>query len=124
IFLKSGSSGTATNTNGEFVFKIPTEEKSDSLVVSSIGYERIAIVLATASDQITVRLVPAIVQLNDVLVQANKQTGLDFLQEVLERIPQNYDTSATQLIAFYREKIQLGDRELAHTEAVVDIYKQ
>lgn len=124
IFLKSGSSGTATNTNGEFVFKIPTEDKSDSLVVSSIGYERTAIVLATASDQITVRLVPAIVQLNDVLVQANKQTGLDFLQEVLERIPQNYDTSATQLIAFYREKIQLGDRELAHTEAVVDIYKQ
>ena len=124
IFLKSGSSGTASNANGEFVFKILTEGWNDSLVVSSIGYERKSVALATARDRISVRLEPSVVQLSDVVVTANKQTGLDFLKEVLERIPQNYDTSATQLIAFYREKIQLGDRELAHTEAVVDIYKQ
>ena len=42
------------------------------------------------------------------------------MKEVLEKIPQNFDTTDTQFTAFYRENVWMGDVELAFSEAVLE----
>lgn len=122
IQLKSKAIGTASNSEGEFVFKIPKTQMNDTLLISCVGYKTMSRPVGnTAGSSLLIRLLPSVFLLGEVVVTA--ETGLDFLKKVVARIPTNYDTSATQLTAFYRENIWLGDFELSFTEAVLDIHK-
>jgi hypothetical protein len=121
IQLKSGTIGTATNTEGEFIFKIPQNLSTDTLLVSSIGYKTVEKPLKSLGLSISVALQPAVVELAEVTVNAD--TGLDMIKKAIDRIPVNYDTSNVQLTAFYRENLWLDTLELSFAETVVDIYK-
>jgi len=121
IYLRAGTTGTATNTVGEFVFKYREAQLGDTLVVSCIGYRHYRQPLRALGNTLTVALEPAVVALAGVTVKA--RTGLDILKEVIDRIPQNYDTSTVEYAAFYRENVWLGDVELSQAEAVLDIYR-
>ena len=121
IQIKSKGIGTASNLDGEFVFKIPATQAYDTLLVSCIGYKTSFLPVRSAGLKVAIRLTPSVLQLGEVTVTA--ESGLDFLKKVVARIPENYDTSKTQLTAFYRENIWLGDFELSFTEAVLDIQK-
>jgi hypothetical protein len=118
--MKSGSPGVSSNTHGAFIFKLPEEAMSDTVIISCIGYQTLHITVAKLRSIESIELSPAIIELQEVSV--NAQSGLDILKEALARIPQNYDTSATQLTAFYRENVWLGDFQIAYTEAVLDVY--
>lgn len=119
--LKQAGSGTASNSTGEFVFKIKAASLEDTLIVSCIGYEQLKTKLYTTEKVLYIELKPAVIELATVTVKA--QTGLDILKKALARIPENYDTSDVQFTAFYRENIFLGGFELNYTEAVLDIYR-
>lgn len=121
IQLKSRSIGTATNSEGEFIFKIPESLSRDTLLISCIGYKTAEKPLRSMGLNISIALEPATVVLAEVTVNAS--TGLDILKKALAKIPENYDTSDVQLTAFYREQLRLGDFELAHSESVLDIHK-
>jgi hypothetical protein len=121
IRLKSGTSGTATNTHGEFIFKFPESSQRDTLVISCIGYKPVKYSLQTISKNVSIVLEPAVVELAQITVKAS--TGLDILREAIQKIPQNYDTSDVQLTTFYRENVWLGDFEVAYTEAILDIFR-
>jgi hypothetical protein len=71
--------------------------------------------------KILIALEPASVVLAEVTV--NAETGLDLLKKALAKIPENYDTSAVQFTAFYREQLKLADFELSYSESVLDIYR-
>ena len=122
VYLKAQSTGTVSNAAGEFVLKIPETSASDILVVSSVGYKTSHTAIPS-QNRTTLRLYlePIAIQLNEVTV--NVETGLSLIKKVLAKIPENYDTSAAQLTAFYREHLWLGDYELAFNESVLDIYK-
>lgn len=121
VQLSSTSTGTVTNTKGEFIFKIPESHSRDTLSISCVGYKPLTMALASIGLNISLELEPAIVQLAEVTVTA--QSGLDMLKTALSRIPENYDTADVELTAFYREDLKLGDFELAFNEAVLDIRK-
>lgn len=121
IYLRTGTSGTATNTVGEFVFKYRDANVTDTLLVSSIGYRPYRQPLQAIGKDIAIALEPAAVTLAGVTVTA--RTGLEILKEAVEKIPQNYDTTAVQYTAFYRENVWLDDFELTQAEAVLDIYR-
>jgi hypothetical protein len=121
VYLKGGSSGTVSNTYGEFVFKIRESDKTDTLVVSCIGYKPYQALSYKLGDNLPVVLQPAVVELATVTIHS--RTALDILQEAIQKIPDNYDTSDVMFTAFYREQSKLEDFEIAFTEAVVDIYK-
>ena len=121
IQLKSGSIGTATNAEGEFIFKIPESLSGDTLLISCIGYKTAEKSLRSVGLNISIALEPATVVLAEVTV--NAPTGLDILKKALAKIPENYDTSDFHMMAFYREDIGLGDFQLTYNEAVLDIFK-
>ncbi len=108
--LLNAGTGTATNSSGEFVFKIKTSAFSDTLIVSSIGYQQVRTNRHATERVLNIALKPAVVELAAVNVKA--QTGLDILKEALSKIPDNYDTTDVQFTAFYREAVSLGDVEL------------
>jgi hypothetical protein len=121
IHLRSGGSGTASNSSGAFIFKIPQSAVGDSMVISCIGYKPLLLPVKAALNRQLFTLEPSVLELEAVAVRA--RGALDLLKEVLEKIPQNYDTTETQYTAFYRENVWMGDVELAFSEAVLDIYR-
>lgn len=120
IQLKSRSIGTATNANGDFVFKIPRRWTADTLLISSVGY-RTATLAIPSGEIIAVGLDPATVVLQEVTVKA--KSGLSIFKEILSKIPENYDTTAVRMTAFHTESYWLGDFELAFNEAVLEVVK-
>jgi hypothetical protein len=121
IQLKSRSIGTATNSEGEFIFKIPVGLSGDTLLLSCIGYKGAEKPVRSAGLNISITLEPATVLLAEVTV--NPPSGLDIVKKALAKISENYDTSDVQLTAFYREQLRLGDFEVTNSESVLDIYK-
>jgi hypothetical protein len=121
IQLKTAGSGTASNNSGAYVFKIPESALGDSLLISCIGYKTLSVTVKAAINKQDFRLEPSVTELDAVTVQA--KSALDFLKEVLEKIPQNFDTTDTQFTAFYRENVWMGEVELAFSEAVLDVYR-
>ena len=121
IQLKSKSTGTATNAEGEFIFKLKESQANDTLIISCVGYKSIERPLRSMGLTISIAMDPAAIQLNEITVKA--QTGLDILKSALAKVPENYDTSNFHMMAFYREDIGLGDFQLNYSEAVLDIFK-
>jgi hypothetical protein len=121
IQLKSRSTGTSSNQDGEFIFKIAESQGSDTLFISSIGYKSMTVPLSKVGRNLSLSLEPAVIELAEVTV--NAATGLDLLKKALAKIPENYDTSNVQLTAFYRENVWLGDVELSLSESVLDVFR-
>lgn len=121
IQLKSKGIGTASNLEGEFVFKIHKSHVNDTLLISCVGYKTFLQPVTSTGPNTVIRLIPSVLQLGEITVTA--ESGLDFLKKVVAKIPENYDTSTARLTAFYRENIWLGDFELQYSEAVLDIHK-
>jgi hypothetical protein len=121
VQLQSGSSGTASNVEGEFLFKIPERLRKDTLVISCVGYRTCKKLVHPENVFETIVLEPAAMELKEVTV--NSEGGLELLKRVLAKIPENYDTTDHRLTAFYRENIRLGDFQLSFNEAVLDIHK-
>ena len=121
IQLKSRSIGTAANSDGEFIFKIPESQSGDTLLISCIGYKTLAKPLRSIGKNAMISLDPAVVELKEVTV--NAPTGLDILKKVIAKIPENYDTSDFHMMAFYWEDVGLGDFQITHNESVLDVFK-
>ncbi|GAO27871.1 carboxypeptidase-like regulatory domain-containing protein [Geofilum rubicundum] len=113
---------TVSNSDGEFILKVPEQHAGKNLVVSFIGYEKKSIPLSALNaegndiplDMTTVSLVEVSVFPSDpdLLIRA-----------VMNRRDQNYLDVPTSKTAFYRETIKKGWSYVSLTEAVVDIYK-
>lgn len=122
IQLKKGSTGTATNAVGEFLFNIAEKYWQDTLLISCIGYKTVVLPLpANSQPDMNIRMEPAVYVLPAVTV--NMRSGLAILKEMVSRIPENYDTADVRLTAFYRENIRLAGDTLNFNESVLDIYK-
>ncbi|GAA0560011.1 M1 family aminopeptidase [Chitinophaga japonensis] len=122
IQLKNAGTGTASNTSGDFVLKIPGKLAADTLLISCIGYRAIARAIPPGGMQdMQLMLEPAIIALPEISV--NARSGLAILREAIARIPDNYDTADARLTAFYREHIRLDGDTINFNESVLDIYK-
>ncbi|GAB3319444.1 hypothetical protein GCM10027299_11950 [Larkinella ripae] len=116
--------GTVSNGVGTFLLKIPARFATDSLKISSVGYQTITQpVLAVSTQNQLIRLKTATVTLDEVRVQARRKTAVDILREAVAAIPRNYDTTSVQMTAFYREDQQFDAKPVVFSEAVLSIYK-
>ena len=112
---------TMSNDKGEFIFKIPVTGKTDSILISHVGYRPI-IFLADAADTVylLVKLQENIPELPDVTVKAVNAS--DLVKQAIAKIPRNYPATPYLLTGFYR---LTGSKEknIVHmSEAVFDIY--
>lgn len=120
---KSGT-GTSSNAEGKFTIKIPAGFKQDTLRVTYVGYRAFQQAIPSIKNQaLLIKLQPATVELAEIIVSGKRKTAVDILREAAAAIPINYDTTAVQLTAFYREDVKLEDYPIAYSESVLDIRK-
>lgn len=122
ISIPGSTSGTVTNEDGEFSFKIKDPSHVKAMEVSHIGYynNKIDINNSSISD-LTVWMTPYENMLDEIIIHANDPRRI--VEEAIKKIPANYSKKTNMLTGFYRETAQKGRRYINISEAVIDVYK-
>lgn len=114
--------GTITNMYGEYILKIPTEYKSDTIAVSFVGYETELVPIQEFKSKVNrVYLKRQYIALQEVIIR-NMQP-ITILNTSLEKIYDNYPSKPVLLNAFYREGVKRGNIYVMYSEAVFNIKK-
>lgn len=123
LTLKDQNISTVTNSDGEFLLKIPDSIQSGSLVVSFLGYRSQEVALGRLSPDdnrielsVSVTTLPGV----DVVVPSNATV---LVKETLRNKGNAYYDEPLLMTAFYRETIRKRRRNVSLAEAVVNIYK-
>ncbi len=124
VTVSSGNYATVTNSEGDFILKIPKKEADNVLVkFSYLGYEDKELALNDIlgdKNRIKLKLISvSIGQINVLPKDANQ-----IIREMLSLKNENYVQNPLEMEAFYRETIQRGKSYVSLAEAVVQVYKQ
>lgn len=122
VFLTGTSVATVTNTDGEFIIKVPVNKQSGSVSFTHLGYENIAVQISQLLSNTTeVKLKTVNLPIDEVVVRSIDPVGL--LLTALEKVHDNYSINPEMQTSFYRETIKQNRKYVSVSEAVLDIYK-
>lgn len=123
LMVEGTNISTITNTEGDFILKVPSDMSSGTISISFLGYTTKTVSLNDlAPKENTIELVPSALQLTEVDVNAPKDSRALVL-EVFKRKGDKYLGNPALMTAFYRETIKKRRRNVSLSEAVVNIYK-
>jgi len=124
VSLEGTNIATVTNTEGNFVIKIPNENLNGSLKISFIGYENLFVPIKELKEEKPniLKMVMVSVNLTEINVFPNNPRLL--IDKVMENRRQNYTSEPLLMTAFYRETIKKRWSYIGLSEAVVEVYKQ
>ena len=94
--------GTIANEEGSFTLNLP-ENSTDSLVISSMGYQQERIPITRSTKELTIYLEPSVIELEEVLLRNRMPTAEDIIREVRAAFPLNYVSSEQKYQIFFRE---------------------
>lgn len=114
---------TVTNIDGEFTLKLEENSDVSAIKITYIGYNSKIVPLSEFREDKyqTIKLSPASAQINELTIRP--VNGPEFIDEVLEKVAENYNPEPQMMTGFYREAIKNRRKYVAISEAVVDIYK-
>ncbi|MFV1448393.1 carboxypeptidase-like regulatory domain-containing protein [Maribacter sp. HS] len=94
--------GVITNEEGNFNFILnETIQESDSLIISSMGYETLAKPISEFTSS-RILLVPKAIELREVIVSNKNYTADEIIDFVVENLDKNYKTHLTKKRLFHR----------------------
>lgn len=119
----AGASVTVNNlsvvTNEDGFFTLKSEREAETITVSHVGYRLQQVKLT--GQPLKIRLQPATIQLQEVLVTANDPREL--VSRAIDKIPNNYSQRSELHRCFYREKAMKRQHYVSVAEGVIDMYK-
>ncbi len=123
ITLEGTNISTISNTEGDFLLKVPNSITEGMVNFSFLGHSTTKIPLQQLNQKNNkIELEISVTQLAEVNINAPKDAeGL--IREVLAKKGENYFNDPTLMTAFYRETIKKRRRNVSLSEAVVNIYK-
>ncbi len=123
LVITTLNQGTVTNSEGEFVLKVPLGFTDQNILVDHMGYQpkKLSISDLSTQESVTIRLLPATVAIKELTVRP--EDPLSLIDAALARIPENYGENPVHLTGFYRETVKLNRKYVSVTEALVNIYK-
>ncbi len=123
LLVNGTNISTITNSQGNFLLKVPDNYADRRVTVSFLGYTSKVISLSDFDKNNTViRLETYIEELSEVKINVKDATSL--VQEMLKRKGDNYYNDNLKMTSFYRETIKKRRTYVSLSEAVVEIYKQ
>ena len=123
VALEGTNISTVTNTEGEFLLKIPQSTTSGNVMVSFLGYKTKLIPISQMRpSKNRIGLDVSITELAEVNVVIPKSAA-KLVRETLSKRGENYFQDPTLMTAFYRETIKKRRKNVSLSEAVVNIYK-
>lgn len=103
ILIEKAGTGTITNINGEFDFKIQGRYAESEVQFSFLGYESQKLEIPFSdNDKLIIKLTPKPYTLADVYVLPNGNEAVDIVKRAVKNIKRNYARTSTQMEAFYR----------------------
>lgn len=115
---------TITNSEGDFLLKVPNEFMDKSVLVSYLGYNDQEILLIEfARSNHNIKLSEAPTVLAQVAINA-PQDAEALVKKTLSLKGENYLDNATVMTSFYRETIKKRNKNASLSEAVLKIHKQ
>lgn len=123
ITLEGTNVSTVTNTDGEFLLKVPENHIRKNVVISFLGYKTRTLPLTDFNEQDTrIFMTESLMELSEVNLTVPKDARA-LVVETLARKGDNYMNDPTVMTAFYRETIKKRNRNVSLSEAVVNIHK-
>ena len=126
VFASLSISGTnistITNSQGEFLLKIPMEKINKNIIISFLGYTSKILNIANLKQNSVIKLETYIEELAEIEIAVKDAKSL--MLEVLKRRKSNYVDNLTKMTAFYRETIKKRRTYVSLSEAVIEIDKQ
>lgn len=123
ITLEGSNISTVSNTDGEFLLKIPKTVTSGNIMISFLGYETTTVPIQRLNREGNeIELKVSFTKLPGVNVNAPKNAEA-LVREVLLKRGENYIGEDMVMTAFYRETIKKRRKNVSLSEAVVNIYK-
>ena len=123
IVINGTNISTITNTDGEFLLKVPNNNLDKDITINYLGYLNKVVSLSSfTANKFIVKLEESFEKLPDVnLASANP---VSIVEKVIKNRQKNYFNNPVIMKAFYRESIKKRRTYASLSEAVVDIYKQ
>lgn len=123
ISLEGTNASTISNSQGDYLLKVPNTLLNKAVVVSFLGYESIRVLLdPDKAGDFDLALQETAIALNEVDVVVPKDAKT-LVQETLAKKGENYFNNPTKMTAFYRETIKKRRKNVSLSEAVVNVYK-
>jgi len=123
ISVQGTNVATVTNLDGEFILKV-TEEGTGNLEFSFVGYKNRVMPIEemkTNGNRNVIELETAMIPIREVIVKP--MVPRDIMEQVIERIDDNYPKIPNDMTGFYRETIRKNRNYVSIGEAVVEIFK-
>ena len=122
ITISGSNISTISNSEGNFLIKIPTDRQDANLIISFLGYkDKVISIKDLKQEKNLLYLEPVNILLKDVVV--NVMDANKLFSNVLNNRSINYGDSSIQMIGFYRESIKKRRNYVSVLESIVDIEK-
>ncbi len=122
VYFSQRSMGTITNSDGEFRMVVPDEYTSDTLLVSSMGYQTSMLLPEEwLTSMLMVQLKTATVPIKEVIVRSGN--ALSLVLASYKAIKNNCPTDNRYMTAFFRESSKQNEEYISLSEALVEIHK-
>lgn len=124
IVVDGTNISTVTNSDGEFLLKIPYKYLDEKLVITHLGYNRKLINIVDLGTDEKIALSPNITELSEVNIASPPFDATTLVRKTLANKSSAYNNKNALMTAFYRETIKKRRRNASLSEAVVKIHKQ
>ncbi|NNC50071.1 MAG: carboxypeptidase-like regulatory domain-containing protein [Flaviramulus sp.] len=124
ILINDSNISTVTNTDGEFLIKIPEKYFDGIITFSHLGYQKKEILISLINNNDKITLTPAITELDEINILTITKNARALVIETLSKKSELYNTENTLMTAFYRETIKKRRQNASLSEAVLKIHKQ
>ena len=122
--LNETNISTVTNSNGEFLLKVPNTLVDQKITISFLGYQTKIVPLSNLNgEDIQILLEESVMELSEVRINAPKDARA-LVKSALNKKGEHYINEETVMTAFYRETIKKRRRDASLSEAIVEIYKE
>ncbi len=103
LLLKKAGTGTVSNSQGIFSFKISGKLAGEEITFSFLGYENTTLLVPYQhNDSLMVKMQPKPYNLADVYVLPNGNEAIDIVKRAVKNIKRNYHRTPAQIEMFYR----------------------
>lgn len=122
VLVSGMNVASVTNTEGEFLIKLPAGTDDYKLIIQHIGYKKRIVGLKELTLQGIIRMEQVVVQLPQIDVLT--QDAAFLVKTMFDKVPENYAQQDIFMTAFYRESIRKSRTYVSLSEAVVNIQKE
>ncbi|MFS4456300.1 carboxypeptidase-like regulatory domain-containing protein [Maribacter sp. 2304DJ31-5] len=123
LTVEGSNISTITNTEGEFLLKVPNGSIGTNVIVSFLGYKSLTLPLSGLNQgKNKILMYESVTELAEISLSIPKDAEA-LVRETLKKRGENYIDHPTVMTAFYRETIKKRKKNVSLSEAVVNIYK-